>query len=71
MLQNPAYMGRAAFGKARAREPLPRVRPARHSTETAKKGRSSVCTERGTWIDSAIPALVGGALFLAVQEPQV
>jgi site-specific DNA recombinase len=68
MLQNPAYMGRAAFGKTRAREPLPRVRPARHSAETPKTGSSSVRTERGTWIDIAVPALVGEALFLAVQE---
>jgi len=30
MLQNPAYMGRAAFGKTRSRDPLPRVRAQRH-----------------------------------------
>jgi site-specific DNA recombinase len=47
---------------------LPRVRPARHSAETPKKGTSSVRTERAAWIDIAVPALISEALFVAVQE---
>jgi len=68
MLQNPAYMGRAAFGKTHAGDPLPRVRPARHSAETPKKSASSVRTEPAAWIAIAVPALISEALFVAVQE---
>ena len=46
MLQNPAYMGRAAFGKTQARDSLPRIRAQRHSADTPKKGYSAVRTER-------------------------
>jgi site-specific DNA recombinase len=67
MLQNPAYMGRAAFGKTRSRSPLPRVRPQRHSAEVPKKGCSVVRTERCGWIEIPVPALISEELFLAVQ----
>jgi site-specific DNA recombinase len=68
MLQNPAYMGRAAFGKTQAREPLGRVRAPRHSAETPKKGYSAVRTDRAEWIEIPVPALVSEQLFVAVQE---
>jgi site-specific DNA recombinase len=68
MLHNPAYKGRAAFGKTQAREHLPRVRPARHSAETPKKGYSVVRTERSEWIEIPVPAIVSEELFLAVQN---
>ncbi len=67
MLQNPAYMGRAAFGKTRSRDPLPRVRPQRHSADIPKKGYSAVRTERCEWIEIPVPALIGEELFLAVR----
>jgi site-specific DNA recombinase len=68
MLQNPAYMGRAAFGKTQTRESLPRVRAPRHSAETPKKGSSAVRTDRAEWIEIPVPALVSEQLFLAVQQ---
>ncbi len=68
MLQNPAYMGRAAFGKTKTREPLPRVRAPRHSADTPKKGYSAVRTDRGEWIEIPVPPIVSEELFLAVQE---
>jgi site-specific DNA recombinase len=68
MLQNPAYKGRAAFGKTQAKDPLPRVRPARHSAETPKKGYSAVPTARSAWIEIPVPALISEELFLAVQH---
>ena len=68
MLQNPAYMGRAAFGKTQARDPLPRVRAQRHSADTPKKGYSAVRTEPSGWIEIPVPAIINEALFLAVQE---
>ena len=60
--------GRAAFGKTKARAPLPRVRASRHSAEICKKGYSSVRTERREWIEIPVPAIVSEDLFLAVQE---
>jgi site-specific DNA recombinase len=68
MLQNPAYMGKAAFGKTHGRDPLPRVRPQRHSAETRKKTYSSVRTEPGDWIEIPVPAIINEGLFLAVHE---
>jgi len=68
MLQNPAYMGRAAFGKTQAQAHRPRVRPARHSAETPKKATSAVRTPREDWIEIPVPPLVSEALFLVVQE---
>jgi site-specific DNA recombinase len=68
MLQNPAYMGRAAFGKTQARAPLARVRAQRHSAETPKKGCSAVRTQRAEWVEIPVPAIVSEELYLAVQE---
>jgi len=68
MLQNPAYKGRAAFGKTQSLDPLPRVRAARHSAETPKNGHSTVRTDRRDWIEIPVPALISEELFLAVQE---
>ncbi len=68
MLQNPAYMGRAAFGKTQAQDPLPRVRAQRHSAETPKKSYSAVRTDRADWIEIPVPAIVSEEVFLGVQE---
>jgi len=68
MLQNPAYMGRAAFGKTQVQPHRPRVRPARHSAETPKKASCVARTPREDWIEIPVPPLVSEALFLAVQE---
>jgi site-specific DNA recombinase len=68
MLQNPAYMGRAAFGKTQARDLLPRVRAQRHSADTPKKGYSTVRTQRTEWLEIPVPPIVSEELFLAAQE---
>ncbi|MGI9514090.1 MAG: recombinase family protein, partial [Anderseniella sp.] len=68
MLQNPAYMGRAAFGKTKSQGLLPRVRASRHSAETRKRGYSAVRTKRSEWIEIPVPAIVSEDLFLAVRE---
>jgi len=68
MLQNPAYMGRAAFGKTQVQPHRPRVRPARHSAETPKKASCVARTPREDWVEIPVPPLVSEALFLAVQE---
>lgn len=68
MLQNPAYMGRAAFGKTQVQPHRPRVRPARHSAETPRKAGCVARTPREDWIEIPVPPLVSEALFLAVGE---
>ena len=68
MLQNPAYMGRAAFGKTKARALRPRVRPQKHSAETPKKPYSVERTNRADWIEIPVPAIISEELFLAVQH---
>ena len=68
MLQNPAYMGRAAFGKTKADKLKPRVRPQKHSAETPKKPYSTQRTDRDTWIEIPVPPIVSEELFQAVQH---
>ncbi|MCU7814397.1 MAG: recombinase family protein [Candidatus Thiodiazotropha sp. (ex Rostrolucina anterorostrata)] len=68
MLQNPAYMGRAAFGKTKTRELRPRVRPQKHSAETPKKPYSVERTNQDDWIEIPVPAIISEELFLAVQH---
>ena len=68
MLQNPAYMGRAAFGKTKTGELRPRVRPQKHSAETPKRPYSVERTNREDWIEIPVPAIVSEKLFLAVQH---
>jgi len=68
MLQNPAYMGRAAFGKTKTSGLKPRVRPQKHSAETPNRPYSVERTNREDWIEIPVPAIVGEELFLAVQH---
>ena len=68
MLQNPAYIGRAAYGKTKSRAPGPRVRPQRHSAETPKRRFWVERTIRDVWIEIPVPAIVSEELFLAVQH---
>jgi site-specific DNA recombinase len=68
VLRNPAYMGRAAFGKTKAVACLPRIRTQRHSADALKNGYSTVRTDPNNWIEIAVPAIVSEALFQSVQE---
>ncbi len=68
ILQNPAYMGRAAFGKTQARDRLPRIRAQRHSAEVPKKGYSTVRTDPSQWVEISVPAIISEGLFQSVQE---
>lgn len=69
MLQNPAYRGRAAFGKTKVGSLNPRLRPQKHSAETPKKPHSTHRTDRESWIEIPVPPIVSEALFEAVQHP--
>lgn len=68
ILRNPAYMGRAAFGKTQSRDCLPRVRAQRHSADVPKNGYSTVRTDPSQWIEIPVPAIISEALFQSVQE---
>jgi site-specific DNA recombinase len=68
LLQNPAYMGRAAFGKTQARDRLPRIRAQRHSAEVPRKGYSTVRTDPSQWVEISVPAIVSEGFFQSVQE---
>jgi len=68
MLRNPAYQGRACFGKTEA---IPRQRVTKRLRE--KGGFSQRCSAgherpRQEWIEIAVPALVSEATFALAQE---
>ena len=67
MLQNPAYMGKAAFGKTKAGKLNPRIRPQKHSGETPGKPHSIHGVERKDWIEIPVPPIVSEQLYEAVQ----
>lgn len=68
MLKNPAYHGRAAFGKTRLGERRPRLRPRRGKPEIPKEPQSRYTQPTTEHIGIAVPALVDVELFAAVQE---
>ncbi|MGF6658957.1 site-specific DNA recombinase [Paraburkholderia atlantica] len=68
ILRNPAYMGRAAFGKTQACDHQVRVRAQRHSADVPRKPYSAKRADRQQWIEIPVPAIVSEALFEIVQE---
>lgn len=72
ILRNPAYMGRAAFGKTQSRDHLQvRVRAQRHSADVPKKPHSTTRTDPQDWIEIPVPAIISEALFQSAQEQLV
>jgi site-specific DNA recombinase len=68
MLKNPAYKGAAAFGKTRAGERRPRVRPSRNQPAVPLRMRVSYPTAPEERVTIAVPAIVSAEIFDAVQE---
>jgi len=68
MLKNPAYKGTAAFGKTRVGELRPRLRAQRGASAQPRKAYSTYDVPSDQWIYIPVPAIVGEALFGAVQE---
>lgn len=68
ILRNPAYMGRAAFGKTQVCDHQVRVRAQRHSADVPRKPYSAKRADRQQWIEIPVPAIVSEALFEIVQE---
>ena len=67
MLQNPAYIGTAAFGKTR-QEPLrPRLRAQRGRALQPRRAVSTVDMPPEDWFSIPVPALVDPEVFATVQ----
>jgi site-specific DNA recombinase len=67
MLDNPAYMGRAAFGRAHFLPPRPRLRPIRGHLKPSPRATSRVSAPRDEWIEIPVPALIDPAMFEAAR----
>ena len=67
MLDNPAYMGRAAFGRAHFLAPRPRLRPIRGRLKPSPRATSRVAAPRDEWIEIPVPALIDPAMFEAAR----
>ena len=67
MLDNPAYIGRAAFGRARFLPPRPRLRPIRGHPQSSPRATSRVSVPPEEWIEIPVPRLVDPAVFEAVR----
>jgi site-specific DNA recombinase len=67
MLDNPAYIGRAAFGRARFLPPRPRLRPIRGHLKPSPRATSRVPMPREEWIEIPVPPIVDPAVFEAVR----
>jgi site-specific DNA recombinase len=69
LLRNPAYMGRAAFGKTRAAPPTTtRPRPIRGQPTCPRRPTWAHPAPPEEWITLPVPALVSPELFAAVGE---
>jgi site-specific DNA recombinase len=67
MLNNPAYIGRAAFGRARFLPPRPRLRPIRGHLKPSPRATSRIPMPREEWIEIPVPPIVDPAVFEAVR----
>jgi len=67
MLRNPAYVGRAAFGKRPAAPLQPRLRAARGQPAHSRRGVGHGWAPEDEWISLPVPALVDEATYAAAQ----
>lgn len=68
MLQNPAYVGSAGFGKTRAEPLRPCLRAQRGRSLQPRRAASQSDVPVGDWLTIPVPPLVDPALFAAVQD---
>ena len=68
LLKNSAYIGQAQFGKRRVGPVRPRLRARRGRSLQPRQAHSRYATPAEERIAIAVPALVGEALFAAVEE---
>ena len=68
LLKNPAYIGKAAFGKTYIGKMQPRLRPYHGCSEQPKKAYSTFQNPKEKWISIPVPAIVEKKLFDAANE---
>ena len=68
MPKNPAYQGKAAFGKTKTAPMRPKLRPQRGDPAIPKRPVSTVNVQADEWLYIPVPPLVSEALFETVQE---
>jgi site-specific DNA recombinase len=68
MLKNPAYQGKAAFGKTSLGPLRPRLRAQRGRPAQPRRPQSPYDVPSEQWIEIPVPPLVSEELFAAVQE---
>ena len=69
MLRNPAYIGRAAFGKTRAGPWTPqKLRPQHGRPGQPRRAVTTGDVPAAEWLSVPVPPLIDAALFAAVQE---
>ena len=68
MLDNPAYIGRAAFGRAHFLPPRPRLRPIRGHSKPSPRATSRVAVPAEDWIEIPVPPLVDPMIFEAARR---
>jgi site-specific DNA recombinase len=69
MLRNPAYAGRAVFGKTMATSGTPGLnRVARLQGRTTPRAVKTVDRPREEWLEIPVPAIVGEVTFARVQQ---
>jgi site-specific DNA recombinase len=68
MLRNPAYIGRAAYGKTESAERRRITRPLRQKGGFSKRCRAHRERPREQWIEIPVPALISEPTFARAQE---
>lgn len=69
MLNNPAYMGSAAFGKTHAGPRAPQtLRPPRGRPAQPRRAVTTTDVPADAWLTVPVPPIVDAALFAAVQD---
>jgi site-specific DNA recombinase len=69
LLRNPAYMGKAAFGKTEWIVRPQRLRPSRGKSTVPKHPKSTSRNKpQAQWLSIPVPAIVSSELFAAAQE---
>jgi site-specific DNA recombinase len=68
MLKNPAYQGKAAFGKTRVGPMLPRLRAQRGQSLQPRRAQSTYAVPDNEWLTIPVPEIISESLFSVVQD---
>ena len=68
MLRNPAYQGKACYGKTAMRPRQRITRPLRQRNGLSKRDSANQEHPRKEWVEMSVPALVKNSVFDLAQE---